>query len=172
MTEKLSYEEAAEKARESVRTFKAAWRIEHGIVELEHDEEGQPIEPEEAEPDMEIIALVKPEDADLTAASIIKFRKLADAHGLTIIVHASRVKVADEMYSRSNKKQHGVKKPGYEMECVFITATNLLDFAVQAAWYGGEFKGARVGGKRSGHRPELYVPKSTATMEEIARCLK
>lgn len=162
----------AEAARNSVRDFKSVWRTEHGVVEIELDEEGQIIEPEEAPPAQQIVALVDPADADLTAASMVKFRKLADSYGLLTIVHVTKVRVADEMYAASSKQKGQVKKPGYDMECVFITITNLLDFAAQASWSAGEFKGARIGGKRSGHRPEMYIPKSTATMEEIAQCLK
>ena len=114
-----------------------------------------------------------PAEVDLSAASIVKFLKLAEEHELTVRVQATRGHV-EATYYASKTKTHNVgdlKKEGHEVECVFITITNMLDFAALASWYDGVFQNCLIGGKASGHWPEQLFNQSTKTMEEIKRCL-
>lgn len=162
----------AEMAREAVRGFKARWRAEHGIVDIQLDEDGEPILSDEETPEsVEVIAWHRADEADLTAApSMPKFLKLGEELGLIVQVQATRVRFSDVMYAPSSKQKGQVKTPGYETECVFITLTNLVDFAATVAWQGKTFKGALIGGQRSGYRPERWYKAINAAMTKITEC--
>lgn len=109
---------------------------------------------------------------DLSTASMKRFRKLAQQHGLELIEHATRVSCAPLLYlTASADHQAGeVRVPEREYECVFLVATNRVDFAAKAVWYDGKFEYAQVGGQRSGHRPEKMFQKVTELYKEIERC--
>jgi hypothetical protein len=127
------------------------------------------------------------EDIILKTASMVKFRKLGDEHNLIVHVQGTRCSLGPTRYL-SKSKDHNigdVKEPGYEYRMISITLTNGYDFGAQATWYERfpkfrdgtpkppvfEFDGARIGGKRTGHRPSLHLTQSTKTIEEINRCL-
>lgn len=116
---------------------------------------------------------IHPDEADLTASSIRKFLKLFENTDLTVSVHPT-IAFTEASYYLSKSKDYNVgdlKADSKEMACVFITATNLFDFAVQATWYDGKFDSAFVGGQRSGHRPAKMFTLITKLTEEINRCL-
>lgn len=116
---------------------------------------------------------LRPEDADLSAASIVKFLKLCQSYDLVIRVQAT-IAFTEPTFYLSKSKTHNigdVKDPSKEVECVFITATNLHNFGVKATWYDGKFSHAIIGGQRSGHRPEKMFTLLTKMTEEIKRCM-
>jgi hypothetical protein len=122
---------------------------------------------------------VDPSTVDLMEiASVKSFLNLVMKHDLVVRVRVTRVFVTPTYYAAASKANSpksyakgDVKKPSQEMQCIFITATNLDDFAVQAVWEGTTFKSATIGGPRSGHYPEKMFKQSTKTMKEITRCL-
>ena len=121
------------------------------------------------------IGEIDPSTVDLTKiASVKRFLVAAAKHDLTVKVQVTQVFVSPVFFATNSKKgpaKGDVKKPSQEIECIFITATNLDDFAVQASWQDGQFKTALVGGPRSGHHPPKLFKQITKMMEEIARCL-
>lgn len=110
---------------------------------------------------------------NLSTSSIKRFRKLAEQHGLDLITHATKVKSEPVLYlTTNNAHQAGeVRVPAKEYECVFLVATNAVDFAAKSVWYDGKFEYAQIGGQRSGYRPEKMLYKVTEMYKEIERCL-
>lgn len=109
----------------------------------------------------------------LRFASIDKMLKLCQKFELTIRVIAT-MSYSEPTFYLSKTKDHNigdVKGPSKLMECVFVTATNLFDFGVQAAWYDGKFSSAFIGGQRSGHYPAKMTKLVTFMMSEINRCM-
>ncbi len=126
-----------------------------------------------------LLGSLDPATVDLTKATSIKrFLSLVQKYNLTIKVQVTEVFVGPTYYA-SNSKQDSpspyvkgdIKKPSHVQQCIFITATDLDAFAVQATWYNGLFKGAFIGGPRSGHNPAKMFKQITKMMEEITRCL-
>lgn len=113
------------------------------------------------------------EEPDLSAASIVRFLKLADKHDLFTIIHATSVDIPPTLYAASSKTHRAgeVMRDGYEQECVFITITENKYFAASGAWYGGKFDHALVGGQRSAFSPPKMFTKITEVVKEIDRCL-
>lgn len=127
----------------------------------------------ESPPEEFVLGYLNPAEADLEVSSIRLFLKLVRSLGLLVKVTATR-SYTGPVYYKSKSRTHNkgdVWKPGFERECVFVTATNGFDFAVQAAWYGGQFESAMVGGKRSGHRPAAMFTQITKLTQEVKRCL-
>jgi|GEM_PF-5253814 len=115
---------------------------------------------------------VEPERFDLSAPSIKRFLKLAHSHDLVVRVQ-STITYVEPTYYASKTRAHNVgelKAEGYEMTCVFITATNLSDFAAHAVWYDGAFDFATVGSASLNSRAKTLT-QITKTMEEITTCL-
>lgn len=113
------------------------------------------------------------EHIDLSSSSLTKFLKLADALGLTVRVQGTKAYV-EAAYYLSKTKDHNIgdlKSEAKFVDCVFIVATNLVDFGVSATWHDGTFKDALVGGQRSGHRPDKLFTQITKLTEEIKRCM-
>lgn len=109
----------------------------------------------------------------LDIPSVKTFLKIAQAHDLVVRVEVTDGRTEEEFYL-SKSKTHSigdVKKPARDIQCVFITATNQLDFAVTAAWYDRKLNNALVGGQRSGYHQPRYYDQITKITGEITRCL-
>lgn len=116
---------------------------------------------------------IQPIEADLSIPSLKGFLKLAEKHDLTVRIDAVSFHVAETFYL-SKSREHAVgalKDPGFDSTSTVVIATNMFDFAVEATWIGKSFKGALVGGQRSGHQPAKLFQQITQLTKEIDRCL-
>jgi len=114
-----------------------------------------------------------PNDADLSAASVRRFLKLAEASGLATRVRTTRATLPPELYLSKSKTHNvgDVKTPERQVDCVFITITDFVGFAAHAVWYDGKFDFGTVGGQSTGHRPRAMYTQITKFIEEVNRCL-
>lgn len=127
------------------------------------------------------------EDVILATPSAVRFRKLADKHGLLIHVQGTRF-IVDATYYLSKSATHNIgdiQQPEHEARMFSITLTNTYDFAAQAYWYERfprgrdgspkpsvfEFDHAYVGGRLARHMPNQPFTQSTKAFEEVNACL-
>jgi hypothetical protein len=111
-----------------------------------------------------------PEDIDLDVSSIKGFLKTCALFDLMVMARGTRVGVTPELYAATNKEHaYEEKKPGYEVDCVFLTATNGNDFAVNASWEGKDLLIATLYGPRMRETGIKMIDKITTLNSTIAR---